>query len=238
MISIDDLDFEDEEQLDTTILSICFPIYHLPIPDDENDLFDCGTGFVINSDGTFLSAGHIFKKGVGNYKAYYKESEYKIEVIYHEYDQDNGKDLFIGKLVGFKEILPFYVELAKPDLIQNENQLNFAGFNTKMVIAGEKETSGYLIKHDNYSFYGHVISAKLIETKDIPYYRLLADKRLKHNHMKVLSITSTTYAGLSGGPVFMDNKVFGVFLSDVFVTSDYIKELLKKSANTASKIIL
>lgn len=95
-MNIDNLDFDDEDKLDASILSVCFPICCVS---ESNGIVDSGTGFIINNNGVFLSAGHVFENGMNNYKVYYKENEYKVEAIYKEHDKDKGEDLFIGKLV-------------------------------------------------------------------------------------------------------------------------------------------
>lgn len=225
-MSIDDLDFDDEEEIDNDILEICFPIYHLPV--DCDDLFDSGTGFLINNNGIFLSAGHNFSKEIGTYIAYYGDNKYKIKCIYKEHD-DSGKDLFIGELIDFNGRLPFHVTLANSDSIENGTDLNFAGFNTQMIVPRETMTTGIKIQDSEYTFYGHVLTAKLVFPEKKERYRIIGDKRLTLPFMKVLSnTTSPLYRGISGGPVFFEKRIYGVFLSDVFVTSNYIRDCLKK----------
>lgn len=224
MASIDDLDFDDEKELNTRILNVCFPICCLS---ESNTIIDSGTGFIINKNGLFLSAGHVFQKNISNYKAYYNNNEYAINIIHCEYNKNKGEDLFIGELVGFEEELSFRIELTNPNLINNNSELYSAGFNSIKSHFAEKGDTGYLIECNGTPYYGHVLSFKLVELKDKPIARH-QDKRLHLSNMRILSIATTpTYRGLSGGPVFLDNKVFGVFLADVFVTSDYIQGILK-----------
>lgn len=225
--SIDELYFDDVEELDKDILKNCFPVYHLPV--DSNDLFDSGTGFLINNDGIFLSAGHVFFKETDTYKAYYDNNEYKVECIYKEYDDESGKDLFIGKLIDLKKELSHHVILANSDLIEIGDEFFFAGFNTQMSVLGEMTSTGIQIQHSGHTFYGHVLAAKLVSSQNKERYRIIADKRLTLSSMKVLSnVPHLTYRGISGGPVFYKNRIYGIFLSDVFVTSNYIKDCLNK----------
>lgn len=59
-----------------------------------------------------------------------------------------------------------------------------------------------------------------------------SDLRLKHNNVRCLDfkrVSPCKYGGISGGPVCMDGKVIGMVIADIFITIDYILQLLPKS---------
>lgn len=228
VMSINDLDFDDEEPPNTDILKNCFPIYHLPT--NKDDKFDSGTGFLINDDGMFLSAGHVFKEGneIDAYNALFDGNEYQIKCIYREYNDEIAKDLFIGGLVNFNKKLPFCTTLGNSDLIVDGDYLAFAGYNIRKDILGKDAMSDYIMQHSEHTFYGHALTAKLVPPENIERYKCSIDKRLMSPIMKVLSKVPKECHGLSGGPVYSDSIIYGVLLADVFVTSNYISGRLEE----------
>jgi len=109
-------------------LDICFPLYHLGMSPEE---YISGTGFLINNDGIFISAGHNFKQDVTSYKAFYNNREYQISCVHMEYDDERGLDLFVGRLDDFNEVLPCDIDLGSSDELEIGATLCFCGFNRR-----------------------------------------------------------------------------------------------------------
>lgn len=221
IININDLDFDDDLDSEITFepkSKNCIAIFN-----DSEDKY-IGTGFIIDETGKFLSAGHNFKETKIKYKAYYQQNEYEIETIYFEYDE-MGRDLFIGRLTGFKEEIDGTFCLESTNELELNHRLYVGGFNS-VKYSGIPEP----IQIKQHTLFKHDISTKLTileERKDISSIRHKIDCRLQCENIKLLDLTNPEkYYGLSGGPVYDKNNIYGVCIADMFIPMEYIKKFL------------
>lgn len=227
MMTIDDLDIDDEYiKVLSEIGNNCLAIYS----HEGNSL---GTGFIIGSDGTFLSAGHVFKTvSVGKY-AYYKNTKYNYEGIFLEYlprdvyseRSQYCRDLFIGKLLDFHEEIDASFRLMDSSSLKIKDSLFVMGYSRFNSFSGASQTI------DNRTLYLNKIRVVLCAPYDITQkdrHRDM-DRRIGMKNVKTIQLDNLErYHGLSGGPVFRNKEIFGVFIADLFITSEYIMDILKK----------
>ena len=225
-MEIDDLDIDDEYiNVSSEMEDNCLAIYS-----HEND--SLGTGFIIDSDGTFLSAGHVFKDtSVENY-AYYKNTKYKYDTIFLEYmpideyskENEYCRDLFIGRLLDFHEKVDNSFHLADSSSLKIKDSLFVIGYSKHSNVIGTSQTI------DNTTLYLNKIHTALCSPSDIIQenkYRNM-DLRLSMKNIRTIELNNIErFHGLSGGPVFRNKEIFGVFLADLFITSEYIMDILK-----------
>lgn len=63
----------------------------------------------------------------------------------------------------------------------------------------------------------------------MPKVILTTDKRTTMNNVGNFYLKNPAkYAGISGGPVFFKNEVFGVFIGNVYIKSGYILDKLEE----------
>lgn len=178
-----------------------------------------GTGFIVNSEGYFLSAGHNFKYCIESYRACFNTHEYSIEEIHKEhYYSEENQDLFIGRLSGFSESVSGDFHLKETIGLNVGDPLNIYGFNSHNY-GGDTP-----LEVRNKTLYHHMLRLHL-ETPDCKknLAREQQDTRLRNEEIKVLSSFCTReYAGVSGGPVYSENNIYGVCLADLFLPTEYI----------------
>ena len=228
MMTIDDLDIDDDYiDASSEIENNCLAIYS-----PENTSF--GTGFIIDSNGTFLSAGHVFKNASVGHYAYYKNTKYDYEEIFLEYmstevyskESHYCRDLFIGRLLDFHEKVDISFHLTDSSSLKIEGPLFVMGYSKHNNVIGTSQTI------DNTTLYLNKIHTVLCLPNDIiqkDRYRNM-DLRLGMKNIKTIELNNIErFHGLSGGPVFREKEIFGVFLADLFITSEYIMDILENS---------
>jgi len=185
------------------IRQIAFPIYKGK--NKENSEFE-GTGFLINEEGHFISAGHVFKESDNKYFAWINNTMHEIECVLNEYVEPENqiapiyKDIFIG--------------IVK-QLISNSYDLCF---------------SKTLNKADNYIAYGYIENTKLL-LKDTPATLLFrfapsGDENFENIWMPK---GNDIEPGMSGGIVIYENSVKGLVLArGKILEPSYIIEKLQK----------
>lgn len=225
-MTIDDLDIDDDYiDAASEIENNCLAIYS-----PENTSF--GTGFIIDDNGTFLFAGHVFKDASVEHCAYYKDVKYDYEEIFLEYmsteeyskESKYCRDLFIGRLIDFHEKVDSSFQLADSSPLKIEDPLFVWGYSKSNSFSGTSQTI------DNTTLYLNKICAVLCSPNEIiqkDKYRNM-DPRLSMKNIKTIELNNIDrFHGLSGGPVFREKEIFGVFIADLFITSEYIMNVLK-----------
>lgn len=181
---------------------------------NENDVVDLGTGFFIDSNGHFLTAGHVIK--------YYKTNKiigvyngkiYAIEILFCNYPNHNRhkekiRDFAIGK-INIKDITPFKIS-HKPEFITGES-IAIQGYSSDI---NEENTN---IKVNQY---------KLTIIPCVLFNRLYVLPKRKFNDEEyggeignafVISFKEEYQvypSGMSGGPILNQmNEVIGIFVS-------------------------
>lgn len=113
-----------------------------------------------------------------------------------------------------------------PDLI-------VIGVKSSKIPTYDKEIIIETIMINNQQLYIYYIKTNLTNPDNLaslPIHK--GDLRLKHNNVRCLDfkrVSPCKYGGISGGPVCMDGKVIGMVIADIFITIDYILQLLPKS---------
>jgi V8-like Glu-specific endopeptidase len=213
-----------------------FSILHL---DSDNILKHKGTGFVVNSKGLFLTAGHVINKYIDEidklYAAFPDKEEssklFNIQKLHHEYfypldatspnDLKRKKlpkyeDLFIGRLLGYKEKEHFKFRIKRPlqdEIITSKGYIT--GQQKELPIVEDKVdlkslnliTQPSPIKYRDFS----IVSKK---DRDYEIDSLSVEAIKKYNNC--LMLRYPIRPGSSGGPVIdANNNVIGIILGGV-----------------------
>lgn len=225
-MTIDELDIDDE-CMGNDIFEIqnnCLAVFS-----SENNFK--GTGFLIDDDGTFISAGHIFKNADLEYYVYYRDSKYDYKTICFEYREYNKytsesqicEDLFIGKLLDFHEEIVSSFHLSKTSSLNINDTVFVIGYQT----CPQNIVTDMTI--NDISLYLNKICPTLCCANGIITNKnnLNLDSRLKMKNILTLKIENIEKChGLSGGPVFREKEIFGVLIADMFISSEYILQKL------------
>jgi len=200
-----------------------FPILGFDILDVScKNIISSGTGFLINNDGHFFSAGHNFYKSKKRGEveqvelscfALIKNQLIQIEKLYLEYDNDSTlskKDFFVGK---FKA--PF---CEQEDNIKMESDEFFmTGYSIRDLPYETIES----IQFNNITF--KLYKVPIISTSNILNYggiNFSYENVLYYNCEVIVD-----FYGLSGCPIFKSNKLYGLLISTFFITIDYLKKI-------------
>lgn len=218
---IDDYDDFSEECLaeDDTISKWSIAIF-------GKDSTPNGSGVLINNNGIFISAAHIFKNDNNILKAWFDDQIYEIEIIYKEYE--SGKyDFLVGKLKDFQPIRFCELPILKDCVnLSIESSVFVSGFKRTRVITTE------LIKRINIDHQLELIKqrqeSKIVDfhiaQKNIPI--VLRGDCLSWRKFTCHAKDDMKFSGFSGGPVYFKDKLYGVVLSNYFLKSDYIMKKL------------
>lgn len=181
-----------------------------------------GSGVVINDNGIFISAGHIFKNEKDKFKAWLNDQIFEIEILYKEYDNEKS-DFLIGKLKDFQSIrfceLPIIKDCGN---LLIGNTVYVTGYKRKRIITTdllrriniEKEFD--LLKQRQES---EVFGTNQTE-KDIPIilqWNCLTWRKFTYHGKEDMK-----FMGFSGAPVYNKDELYGIVLSNYFLKSDYI----------------
>lgn len=165
------------------------------VQNQKGETIDRGTGFFINQDGYFLSAGHVFKRTGYQYIAEIDGDFFPIHEIFKEYvEQDQYTDnlyhdLFIGKLDYVpKASLELSTNVPKPgDAVQ------LSGYNRKQL--EESTYDSYITALD----VGGIVKVNITIDN---FYIIRNAFRIKEMDARI--------AGLSGGPVTIGKDCYGI----------------------------
>jgi hypothetical protein len=212
---------------------------------DKDDTADNGTGFFINSEGYFITAGHVINNVELKYYANINDELYPIKEIYREYiDQTLQKapifkDLFIGKV----EYTPSAYNICEfSDAIEINEYYLACGFTSRNLIPQIKkpitfdelfedddlvsEDTSYNVKskYKNLNFY----EIEVQYYKSFIYRVFGGDIQYFENGLTV-DMKKIIIAGMSGGPLMKENKVRGmVFARDNCISAAYIMSKLNE----------
>lgn len=209
----DDMPIIDEDSIST----LCFSI------------FDCtsgapiGTGFIVDKNGLFVSAGHNFK--TDNVKALFRGTVYDIQLLEKEYEEREPIEFAIGRLIDFN------VDIPSPLLAINDD----CNVGTKINLCGCKKdvvnTSEILKKitiPNGINIYKQRIERVIPEIKrNDPLFVIVKDSNgmavpfEHHDQFRYLS-------GFSGGPAYIGNKIYGIITSHCYIKTDYWFPYLRK----------
>jgi hypothetical protein len=190
--------------------------------------FISGTGFLINDKGYLYTAGHNFYKkdlGTGNLNeltcfAFIKNELIEIERIYVEYDKNSEgekKDFAIGKLKSLPK------ELTSNVNVDNEDYL-MVGYSIRDLPFEIIETINF--RNTLFNLY----KVPITPTGNVlKYYSI----NISYDNVLFFDCSpKVDFYGLSGCPIFKNNELCGMLVSNCFITYEY----LEKIANNNGKI--
>jgi hypothetical protein len=184
----------------------------------EQTGFSKGTGFFVNNDGYFVTAGHVLKKSELAYFAIINNQEIEFKILYLEYLNIESQDGIVCRDLA----------ICKLDLQSNyKNYLCEEDSNTSSL-----DVSGYKSQHQGRlainpikqrEYYLHTYSAKIELSKVEIKLKFTKDTRYKCTNTNSLTFDDgLKYNGLSGGPVYLGKKIYGLLISNEYVLSSYI----------------
>lgn len=198
---------------------------------NDNDDFSLGTGFFINENGYFITAAHVLKNKELFYKALISDVKYDFEVIYFEYTETSNQSPLICLDFAICKIIDFQLNIAINFYLNSEPLVNqvvkFSGYMrinqphkvAEIEVFSEKSVYLYKLTSNDMKY-------------DKPYREKttngeqLIDNRLICKNTRSFKIKE--YHGMSGGPVYTDNCVLGMLISDSYILSEYIVEKLSE----------
>lgn len=190
--------------------------------------FENGTGFFVNNDGFFITAGHVLSNNELDYKAILNDEEFDFEVLFREYvclerqEQPFCKDLAICR-VDIQKDVAHYFSTKHP----NNQTVQFSGFSRNLIYGGQFDS---IKRGDLYLQHGKGIDEKSV----IPRFE---DVRPICMNTRSLKLTEgIRFNGLSGGPVYDGKSIYGMFIGIEYILSEYIIGKLCQLGVSVSKI--
>lgn len=219
---LDDIDEYIPNNQDDDVSEFCIAIY------DKSTQKAIGSGVLLNSDGLFISAAHIFLDKEHDFRAYFDKKEYKIKFLCEEYIKGQ-KDLSIGILKDFEK--DKYTSKSFPSLALSSG----LGLKTKICVTGFKSVN--LIETDlldtikplnNLLIYKQRFSKEIIEPDSTHKSRLEGFAGHVTAFLHSSNDKYARYKGFSGGAVYINDTIYGIVLSFYFLNSSYIIDIIKK----------
>lgn len=223
-MNIDEIDdsFDDEIENITikeedSISQLCFSIF------DSVDNTPIGTGFLVDKTGLFLSAGHNFK--TPNVKAKFCDEVYDIELLEKEYEPGEPLEFAIGKLVNFDADIPMPI-FASGQSCDIGTKINLCGCKKDLV--NQSDVLDIITLPSGINVHKQRIIKEIPEIKkNDPLSAIVKDSNgiaVPFEHHNQLN----TLYGFSGGPVYINNKIYGIITSHCYIKADYwLPTLLK-----------
>ena len=227
-MEINDLDyglnvFDDNQKCENEFrLEECvFPILGYKCGDKHHS--ESGTGFFMNNDGYFITAGHVLKNINLFFKAQIDGQLFDIEVVSFEHISKNDqrppicRDFAICRM---KYRPNFTFKLIQPQIRPGKVNISGCTINPLSKITLNPVKNG--------NFYINEIFAEVVEVKSP---RVLPEHGLDYrpiceNTMSLKLPEGIHYDGLSGGPIYLKNTILGMFIGIEYIKSEYIVEKL------------
>jgi hypothetical protein len=222
----DELDIFDDNHTAENSLEInewVFPIIGYKF--GNNILSEYGTGFFVNNEGYFITAGHVLQNNDLYFKAQIDGQLIDFEIVHIEYISKNEqrppicKDFAICKM-NFNS--KFNCKLIQTYL--EDGKISISGCTVKPV---SKLTISPIKNGDFY------ISMVKIKNEKLNSPRKLPEKELDYrpickNTMSLILPEEIHYDGMSGGPVYRANNIYGMFIGIEYIQTEYIIEKLNQ----------
>lgn len=224
----DDIDYDIENYQDPKedcISTLCLAIYY----ETNSKTNFVGTGIIMSKDGIFISAAHNFKDKKKEYKILYQGQSYEFEILYEEYIKGK-QDLAICIITKFDSYLLDGISLPKFGECKNleiGSPVDVVGYKSIRCYACEllsedRNTTGK-------SFYKHRVHKQIINACN---GQDRVEQDFNNEIMFYLDLRQTKYfGGFSGGPVYKDNLLYGIVLSNYFLKIDYILDKIKQNTS-------
>ena len=206
-----------------------FPI--LAYEENLSRFVDNGTGFLINEDGYFISAGHVFKNETRNYFAFVNSENYPIEIIYREYLEGSDQvvpiylDLVIGRIRDVKieedKCLSFSTDIKVKD------ELTLFGYSPRDLIS----SGSAILPVENYGESLPKFKSLSVICDRLSIWRKRDTGIIWFTNCLTIFMHNILAFGMSGGPIVdSGNNVFGMLITrDSCLSSMYIISILEKN---------
>jgi len=221
-----DLDWLDEDLEKTTIPAIYEIIFPIIEKNGYGDIVSFGTGFII-TEGILISAGHVIGNDKNSYFAILDDGkELELTLLFRDYKDIEEQDGVICRDIALFKI-DYHVDqlFTLSSNFQDKKSLTATGFKryTQHSITLNYQKKGDFYIHDYKLQLGscnEYVNLKGILAKE--------DIRFKSDNVCRLIIPDgIKFNGLSGGPIHDESFIYGLFVGDFFIKSEYIIEYLK-----------
>ncbi len=192
---------------------------------ESYDDFSLGTGFLINEDGYFFTAGHVIYDTSRSYFIIVKDHHYKFEVVFLEHEEHSNlgnticRDLAICKIIGLDFKIPVDYSFS---LDCDDKKVYYSGFQLK---SSPTKIATIEITSSVYAYLYKLMDEdiktckpkKYVKTYNVDY----TDYRPMCQNVKSFK-TEKVVKGMSGGPVYSNTRVFGMLISNCYILSEYL----------------
>lgn len=186
-------------------------------------VLETATGFYINNDGYFITAGHVLKNKELDFYAVIEEVEHSFLIIHEEHLEINDqKDICLD------------LAICKLNLqVKMENKFCIDAPSVKMVsVSGYKRNpqsriSIQPIKQAGLYFHTYSLEKGLsnIDLKQ----KYSKDIRYSCSNTNSLKLSDgVKFDGLSGGPVYLGKHIYGMLIGSEYICADYILSKLEE----------
>lgn len=204
----------------------CFSIV---VRNQNNEIVDRGTGFFINKDGYFITAGHVVENQSHNYFALIGDTEYVIDIKFKEYvRQDAYKSkVYMDLAFGTVVYQPNYFLKLSLKKLQRGQTVELNGFNKHVPAAQTIDDLDELDIEEDDRFFNSYDT----QIDSIPALKTNAETK-EHflmDNVYTIEPVSQIINGLSGGPITQNDICYAI-VNNVAesLTSIYIIDRLKQ----------
>jgi hypothetical protein len=225
---VDDDDIMESNTEDDNVSKYCIAIYN------ASNNTAIGSGVLLDSQGMFISAGHNFKNSEVNVKAYFGGKCYDVKLSYYKYDRDRLLDFAVGFLSKFDT--HYYSNDVFPSLgscsdLHPGSEVNAVGY--KSSILNQAELIESINPAKDLRLYKQRKTFDIVNPDES---QKIIFEELNGQGMFYMELQQAhAYVGFSGGPIYNDNIIYGIIISDYFLKSDYIKEILERNQEFIEK---
>ena len=223
---MEDLDWLDEDLEKSTIPAIYEIIFPIIEKNRNGDIVSYGTGFLVK-EGILITAAHVIGNDKNSYFAILDDgNEIELTLPFRDYKDINEQDGIICRDIALFKI-DFHVDqlFTLSSDLNDKKSLTATGFKR---YSQNTLTFNYQKKGD---FYIHDYELPLGSSNEyVNIKSILAkeDIRFKSDNVCRLIIPDgIKFNGLSGGPIHDESFIYGLFVGDFFIKSEYIIEYLK-----------
>lgn len=197
----------------------------------ESNLASFGTGFFINNEGHFITAGHVLGDSNKAYKAFINEKEYDFEILHIENTKKEPpicEDLAICIITNLESKTKYEHAFVENNI--NGENLYFSGYSLSKIFGCLIRTIWISENEILYLLTPNAHDEKIFEaTRKVQIVggEIIVDLRPICENVRSL-VLKRDFNGLSGGPVYKDKSIYGMLIGKEYILSDYIVEKLKQ----------
>lgn len=202
----------------------CFSIL---VRNPNHEIIDRGTGFFINKDGFFITAGHVVKDPTCKYFALINDKEALIEVKFKEYVLQDAyrSELYMDLAFGKISYHPKSVIKLSSNQLQPGDTVELNGFSKDSPKDWAIDTDDLNEPDKNIRFYNSY-STQINSDPTIKVNKI-ANKHFIMTNVYALEKVMANMKGLSGGPIMYKDGCIGIVNNtQECLRSTYIMEQL------------